>query len=124
MAKRQKDKRTNNYLQNITQKTKDRATRTPKKPSVNSDAPEGQAVPAPLVTHPVVSHEWGNDREQTKQWPNEKRTKGHTTISVQNTMDKAKDRATRTPLKTEREPRCSERESSSTSTCYTPRDKS
>jgi hypothetical protein len=31
MTKKKKDKRTNNDLQNITQKTKDRATRTPLK---------------------------------------------------------------------------------------------
>jgi len=37
-----------------TYKTKDRITRTPLKPGMNSDAPEGYAVPAPLVT-PVVS---------------------------------------------------------------------
>jgi hypothetical protein len=37
MAKR---KRTNNNLQHIAQKTKDRATGTPLKPE-NSDAPEG-----------------------------------------------------------------------------------
>ena len=36
-----------------TYKTKDRVTRTPLKPGVNSGAPEGKAVPAPLVT-PVV----------------------------------------------------------------------
>ena len=36
------DKRTNNNLQNITHKTKDRATRTP-------CVPEGKAVPAPHV---------------------------------------------------------------------------
>ena len=41
MAKRKKDKRTNNDLQNTAQKTKDRATRTPLKPGVNSHAPEG-----------------------------------------------------------------------------------
>ena len=34
-------------------KTKDRVTRTPLKPGVNSGDPEGSAVPAPLVT-PVV----------------------------------------------------------------------
>jgi hypothetical protein len=39
--KRQKDKGTNSDLQNITQKTKDRATRTPLRPGVNSGAPEG-----------------------------------------------------------------------------------
>jgi hypothetical protein len=33
--------------------TKDRGTRTPLKPAVNSGAPEGLAIPAPLVT-PVV----------------------------------------------------------------------
>jgi hypothetical protein len=50
MAKKKKDKRTNNDLQNITQKTKDRATRSPIK---TGGAPKGLAVPAPLVT-PVV----------------------------------------------------------------------
>ena len=33
-----------------THKNKDRLTRTPQKPGVNSGAPEGWAVPAPLVT--------------------------------------------------------------------------
>jgi hypothetical protein len=40
-------------LQNTTQKTKDRATRTPLKLGVNSYAPVGLTVPAPLAT-PVV----------------------------------------------------------------------
>jgi len=40
MGKR-KYKRTNNDLQNITQKTKDRATRTPLRLGVNTGAPEG-----------------------------------------------------------------------------------
>jgi len=53
MAKRKKDKRTNNNLQNTTEKTKDRATRTSLKTGVSSDAPKGYAVPAPHVT-PVV----------------------------------------------------------------------
>ena len=38
---KERGKRTNSDLQNITQKTKDRATRTPLKPRVNSGAPEG-----------------------------------------------------------------------------------
>jgi len=38
---KKKDKRTNNDLQNITNKTKDRVTRTPLKPGANSGAPEG-----------------------------------------------------------------------------------
>ena len=50
MAKRKKHKRTNNDLQNTTQKTKDRVTRTPLKTGMNSGAPEMQAVPVPLVT--------------------------------------------------------------------------
>ena len=50
MAKR---KKMNNHLQNTTQKTKDRVTLTAKEPGVNSGAPEGLAVPAPLAT-PVV----------------------------------------------------------------------
>ena len=36
-----KDKTTNKDLQNTTQKTKDRAARTPLKPGVISGAPEG-----------------------------------------------------------------------------------
>jgi hypothetical protein len=36
-----------------THKTKDRWTRTPLKPGVNSGAPKGYAIPAPLVA-PVV----------------------------------------------------------------------
>ena len=50
MAKR---KRTNNNLQSNTQKTKDRAARTPLKPGLNSDASEGLTIPDPLVT-PVM----------------------------------------------------------------------
>ena len=42
MAKR---KRTNNDLQNISHKTKDRVTRNPLKHGVNSGAPEGWTVP-------------------------------------------------------------------------------
>ena len=48
-----KRKRTKNDLQNTTQKTKDQAKRTHLKPRVNLGAPEGLAVPVPLVT-PVV----------------------------------------------------------------------
>ena len=49
----QKKKRTNNDLQNTTQKTKDLVTHTPLKTEMNSDATECYAVPARLVT-PVV----------------------------------------------------------------------
>jgi hypothetical protein len=45
----QKEKRTNNDLQNTTQKTKDRATPIPLKPGVTSGVPEGLNVSAPLV---------------------------------------------------------------------------
>ena len=41
MSKRQRAKRTNHDLQNITHKTKDRVTRTPLKLGVNSGSPEG-----------------------------------------------------------------------------------
>ena len=44
-----KRKRTNNNLQNIHIKTKDRETRTTLKVGVNSGAPEGSVVPAPPV---------------------------------------------------------------------------
>jgi len=40
-GQKKKNKRTNNNLQNITQKTKDRATQTSLKTGVNSGAPEG-----------------------------------------------------------------------------------
>jgi hypothetical protein len=62
---KKKDKRTNNDIQNITQKTKDRATRASLKTRLNSGAPETWAVPvshvAPVVvlllTNPLISHE-------------------------------------------------------------------
>ena len=47
-------KETNNDLQNVTQKFRDRATRTSLKTGKNSGALERLAVPAPLVA-PVVS---------------------------------------------------------------------
>ena len=66
------DNRTNNYLQNTTQrKSKDRVTRTPLKAGVNSGAPEGWGIPDPhvipvvlttIVINPVISHEWGKNR--------------------------------------------------------------
>jgi hypothetical protein len=49
-----KDKSKNNDLQNITQKTKDRATPTPLKLEVNSGAPEEWVVPAPHLASTVV----------------------------------------------------------------------
>ena len=48
-GQKKKHKRTNNDLQNTTHKTRDRVTRTPLKPVVNSGAPEGQEVPASPV---------------------------------------------------------------------------
>ena len=45
-GKKKKYKRTHNDLQNIHIKTKDRITRTPLKPWVNSGAPEGKAIPS------------------------------------------------------------------------------
>ena len=41
IAKRKKSKRTNNDLQDITHKTKDRITRNPFKAGIISSAPEG-----------------------------------------------------------------------------------
>jgi hypothetical protein len=49
MVKIKKDKGKNNDRLTITQKTKDRATRTSLNSEVNSGAPEGYAVPAPHV---------------------------------------------------------------------------
>jgi hypothetical protein len=48
-------KRNSTKGQTTIYKTKDRVTRTQLKPGVNSGAPEGYAVPAPLVA-PVVIH--------------------------------------------------------------------
>ena len=48
-----KQKRTNNDLQNTTQKTKDRATQTPLNTGVKSGTPDIVLVPAPHAT-PVV----------------------------------------------------------------------
>jgi hypothetical protein len=45
-----KEKGTDNDLQNSSQKTIDRVTRTPLKPEVNSGVAEGRAIPSPLVT--------------------------------------------------------------------------
>ena len=45
---------TNNDKQNITQKTKDRVTRTPLKPRVSSGAPEEYVVPAAHVAPAVL----------------------------------------------------------------------
>ena len=61
--KKKKDKRTNNNLQNITQKTKDRATRTPLKPGgelrcterVNNFCSTCDTRRVTL-TNPVISH--------------------------------------------------------------------
>jgi hypothetical protein len=41
IRKSKKDKRTNNDLQNTTQKTNDLGTRTPQKPGIISGVPEG-----------------------------------------------------------------------------------
>ena len=48
-GQKKKDKRTHNCLQTITQKTKDRVTRTPLKTGMNSGAPERSAVLVPHV---------------------------------------------------------------------------
>jgi hypothetical protein len=58
-----KDKRTNNDLQNITHKTKDRVTWTLLKTGVNSCVPEEKTVPVPLVAPVVllIGHKWGTD---------------------------------------------------------------
>jgi len=49
-GQKKKDKRTNHDLQNITQKTKDRATRTPLKPGDELNAPVRSTVAALQVT--------------------------------------------------------------------------
>jgi hypothetical protein len=66
-----KDKRTNTYLQDTIQKTKDRITRTPLKTGgelmcsrmVGSSYSTSDTCRFTLVKSPVLSHEWGMDRE-------------------------------------------------------------
>ena len=63
-------KRTNNELQNTTLKTKDGATRTQLKTGgelmcsekVNSSCSTNVIRRVTLVTNPVISYEWGKDR--------------------------------------------------------------
>jgi hypothetical protein len=72
-GQKKKYKRTNNDLQNIqcTYKTKDRVTRTPQKNGgelkcpgrVSSSCSTSGTRRANLVTNPVISREWGKDRE-------------------------------------------------------------
>ena len=54
-GQKKKDKRTNNDLQNTSQKTKDRATQIPLKSGMNTGAPEGYVALAPLVA-PLVNN--------------------------------------------------------------------
>ena len=64
-GQKKKDKSTNNNLQNITHKTKDRVTRTPLKPGgelmcsrrVSSSCSTSDTRRVNLVTNPVTSHE-------------------------------------------------------------------
>jgi len=70
-GQKKKYKRTNNDLQNTTQKTNDRATRTPLKTKVELRCSRMVAVPTPHLT-PVVS-----------QWPKEKgQTMTHKTLHI------------------------------------------
>ena len=71
MAKPKKDHWTNNNLQNITQKTKDWATRTPLQSGGEHRCTGRASSPCltsgtrlvTLVTNLKISHEWGKDRE-------------------------------------------------------------
>jgi hypothetical protein len=54
IGQKKKDKKTNNDLQNIIQKTNGRVTLTHWKPRVNSGAPDG-GVPTPYVASVVLS---------------------------------------------------------------------
>jgi hypothetical protein len=58
---------TNNGLQNTLQKTKDRATRTPLNPGMNSGAPKGYAVLVPLLA-PVVLQGYSSYKPGEKSW--------------------------------------------------------
>ena len=70
MDKRKRDKRTNNDLQNITQKTNDQSTSTPTNNTgeltcprrVSSSCSTRGTRRVSIVTNPVISHEWRKDR--------------------------------------------------------------
>jgi hypothetical protein len=70
-GQKKKYKRTNNDLQNITHKTKDRVIRTPLKTEgelrcsgrVNSSCSTSYIRRVNLVTNPVINHEWEKDRK-------------------------------------------------------------
>ena len=69
-SQRQKDKGTNNDLQNITQKTKDRATRTPLKIEselrcsrrASNSCSNYDTRRVILAANPVINHKWGKDQ--------------------------------------------------------------
>ena len=71
MAKKKKYNRTNNDLQNTTQKTEDPVTGIPLKIGgelgcsgrVGTSCSTSDTRRVNLVTNPVISHEWGKDRE-------------------------------------------------------------
>ena len=70
-GQQKKYKRTNNDLQNHTHNTKDRVTRTPLKTGgelgssgrISSSCSTSGTRRVNLVINPVISHEWGKDRE-------------------------------------------------------------
>ena len=63
MVKRKTDRRTNNDLQNTTQKTKDRATQTPLRiGGIMYTCSTSGIRRVTLVTIPVISHELGKDQ--------------------------------------------------------------
>ena len=66
---KEKDKRTNNGLQNTTHKATYWATQTPLKPGVNLGVPEGDAVPAQLVHPSCYSSYKPGDKSCMKKWP-------------------------------------------------------
>jgi len=70
-----KEIRTNNDLQSITHKTKDRVTRTPVKTGgelrysgrVSSSWSTGDTRRVTIITNPSIGHEWGKDKKVFRQ---------------------------------------------------------
>ena len=54
MTERKKGQKDKQRSRKHTYETKERVTRTPLKPEVNSGAPEGEVVPAPLVAYYIM----------------------------------------------------------------------
>jgi hypothetical protein len=78
-----KDKKINNNLQNITQKTKDWATWTPLKPVVNSGAPEEFSAPVHMYNPLCYSYYKPSDKTWMRKGPDCDYDKRNTSVACE-----------------------------------------